>query len=259
MPAAVFDQFAHDYDEHFGGILGRLFRRAVWRWLDAAFQPGEQVLELSCGTGEDALHLAEQGVRIFATDPSAGMLEVARKKILAERGTEQIQLRRLAIEQLDTLKEEFREGFSGAFSNFGGLNFVADLRAAARALGALIKPGGRVVLCVVGPFVPWEWAWFLAHGHPIKAFRRLEPGGATWRGVKVYYPSIRRTRRAFSSHFRVVRIGGLGILVPPPYTEKWARNHARLVAQLDRWERRIETWPLVPWLGDHYLLELMRR
>src|ERR1051326_614191 len=92
MPAAVFDQFAHDYDEHFGGILGRLFRRAVWRWLDAAFQPGEQVLELSCGTGEDALHLAERGVRILATDPSAGMLEVARKKILAEGGSERIQL-----------------------------------------------------------------------------------------------------------------------------------------------------------------------
>src|SRR6185436_18142808 len=98
MPAAVFDQFAHDYDEHFGGILGRLFRRAVWRWLDSAFQAGEQILELSCGTGEDALHLAGQGVRILATDPSAGMLEVARKKILAEGGSEQIQLRQLAIE-----------------------------------------------------------------------------------------------------------------------------------------------------------------
>jgi SAM-dependent methyltransferase len=187
------------------------------------------------------------------------MLEVARRKILAEGSSGQIQLRQLAIEQLDTLRQEFRDGFGGAFSSFGGLNFVADLRAAARSLGALIKPGGRVVLCIVGPLVPWEWAWFLGHGHPIKAFRRLEPGGATWRGVKVYYPSIRRARRAFADGFRVVRVGGLGVLVPPPYTEKWARHHARLIAQLDRWERRIETWPLVPWLGDHYLLELIRR
>src|SRR6266850_6647912 len=134
MPAAVFDQFAHDYDEHFGGILGRLFRRAVWRWLDGAFQPGEHILELSCGTGEDALHLAERGVRILATDASAGMLEVARKKVLEEGGSERVRLRQLAIEQLDTLKEECRDGFSGAFSNFGGLNFVADLPAAAHSL-----------------------------------------------------------------------------------------------------------------------------
>jgi hypothetical protein len=31
------------------------------------------------------------------------------------------------------------------------------------------------------------------------------------------------------------------------------------VEQLDRWERRIEDWPIVPWLGDHYLLALERR
>lgn len=257
--SAVFDQFAHDYDEHFGGILGRRFRRAVWRWLDDAFQPGERILEMSCGTGEDAIHLAERGIRILGTDPSPGMLEVARKKILAEQLTDRIELRPLAIEQLRSLNGEFTEGFNGAFSNFGGLNFVADLPEAARAIGALVRPGGRVLLCIVGRYVPWEWAWFLAHGHPLKALRRLERGGATWRGVKVYYPSIRAARRAFAADFRLVRTGALGVLLPPPYTENWARNHARLVAGLDRLERRIESWPLVPWLGDHYILELLRR
>jgi ubiquinone/menaquinone biosynthesis C-methylase UbiE len=259
MPAAVFDQFAHDYDEHFGGILGRMYRRAVWRWLDAAFQPGEMVLELSCGTGEDALHLAERGVQILGTDPSAGMLEVARKKILAENATDRIQLRRLAIEQLPALHGEFAGKFSGAFSNFGGLNFVADVPAASRALAELVRPGGRVVLCIVGRYVPWEWGWFLARLHPFKAFRRLEPGGATWRGVKVYYPSIRRARRAFRKDFRLVRTGALGVLLPPPYAELWARNKSRLISALDRWERRVESWPLIPWFGDHYLLELVRR
>ena len=259
MPAAVFDQFAHDYDEHFGGLLGRMFRRAVWRWLDAAFQPREQVLELSCGTGEDALHLAERGVRVLATDPSAGMLEMARKKTLAEERSGQVELRQLAIEQAGDLRPEFAGAFSGAFSNFGGFNFVADLPAAARSLAALVKPGGRVVLCIVGPFVPWEWAWFLARGSPGKAFRRLQPGGATWRGVKVYYPTIRTTLRAFRSDFRTVRVGGLGVLIPPPYTEAWARRHSALVARLNRLERRIESWPLVAWLGDHYILELVRK
>jgi hypothetical protein len=50
-----------------------------------------------------------------------------------------------------------------------------------------------------------------------------------------------------------------GVLVPPTYAEGWARRHPRLVARLDRWERRIAHWPGVPWLGDHYLLELERR
>ncbi len=259
MPAAVFDQFAHDYDERFGGLLGQLLRRATWRWLDAAFGPGDSVLELSCGTGEDALHLAGRGVRVLATDTSAGMLEVARGKVLAETASSKVALRQVAIEQIGTLEGEFRLGFDGAFSNFGGLNLVTDLPVVARPLGALVKPGGRVVLCIMGPLVPWEWAWFLAHGDPARAFRRLEPGGATWRGVKVRYPSIRKARRAFAADFRVLRAGGLGVLVPPPYTERWAGRHAGMIAMLERWERRIESWPLVPWLGDHYVLLLERR
>jgi hypothetical protein len=111
----------------------------------------------------------------------------------------------------------------------------------------------------MGRYSPWEWLWYLAHGQPSKAFRRLAPGGVSWRGVKVYYPSIGAVRRAFQRDFRLVRAGGLGVLLPPPYTERWARNHARLIARLDRWERRIESWPLAPSLGDHYVLELLRK
>ena len=48
--------------------LGELLRQAVWRRLDDVFRPGDRVLELDCGTGEDAVHLARRGVRVLATD-----------------------------------------------------------------------------------------------------------------------------------------------------------------------------------------------
>jgi hypothetical protein len=51
----------------------------------------------------------------------------------------------------------------------------------------------------------------------------------------------------------------LGVLLPPTYAAEWLARHPRLMNLLQRWERRIETWPIVPWLGDHYLLELERR
>jgi hypothetical protein len=111
----------------------------------------------------------------------------------------------------------------------------------------------------MGPIVPWEWAWFLGHGRPEKAFRRLAPRGVAWRGGTVRYPTIAAVRRAFATGFTVRCAGGLGVLVPPTYAERWAQRHPRLLARLDRWERRIEGWPVVPWFGDHYLLELERR
>lgn len=260
MPAAVFDTLAPDYDASFTeSVLGRTLRRAVWIWLDRVFAPGDRVLELNCGTGEDAVHLATRGVRVLATDASFAMLDVARTKIHNADLDQAIELRRLKIEQLSELIAVFKGPLDGAFSNFGGLNCVADLHGVAQALAALLRPGARVILCLMGPLVPWEWVWFLAHGRPGKAFRRLAGRGVEWRGGTVRYPTIGAVRRAFATGFTVRRASGLGVLVPPTYAEGWAQRHPRLVARLDRWERRIEGWPVVPWFGDHYLLELQRR
>jgi SAM-dependent methyltransferase len=205
------------------------------------------------------VHLAGRGVGVLATDASAEMLGQARAKIARSGLAARVGLRQLAIEQLHDLVPQARGTLDGAFSSFGGVNCVVDLGALAGALGELLRPGARVVLCVMGPLVPWEWAWFLARGDLRRAFRRLAPGGVPWRGMTVRYPSIRVTRRAFTGAFRLLRVGGLGTLVPPTYGEPWARRHPRVVERLDRWERRIETWPLVAWLGDHYLMELERR
>jgi SAM-dependent methyltransferase len=260
MPAAVFDTLAPDYDARFTeSTLGRKLRPAVWRWLDRTFAPGERVLELNCGTGEDAVHLATRGVQVLATDGSRGMLNIARAKIRDSRFDGSIELRRLEIERLGDLAAESAGPLDGAFSNFGGFNCVADLPRAAQSLAALLKPGARVVLCLMGPLVPWEWAWFLAHGQASKVLRRLGASGVAWRGITVWYPSIRVVRRAFAPRFFVRRVGGLGVLLPPTYAEGWAHRHPHLVERLDRWERRIEEWPIVPSFGDHYLLELERR
>ena len=260
MPAATFDDLASTYDADFtASDLGRILRRGVRRWLDRAFAPGQSVLELNCGTGEDALYLAARGVRVLATDASAAMLAVAQAKIARSGLGGAITLRHVAIEQLDDLLPSHAAGFDGACSTFGGLNCVADLPAAARSLAALLAPGARAVLCLMGPIVPWEWAWFLARGAVRTAFRRLAKGGVQWRGVTVRYPSLRDARRAFTPHFALRRTGGLGVLVPPTYAEPWARRHPRLIERLERWERRTEHWPVLPWLGDHYLLELERR
>jgi SAM-dependent methyltransferase len=247
---------AGDYDSLFTAtVIGTLMRKAVWARCADRFQAGHKVLEMNCGTGEDALWLAHRGVQVLATDVSPAMLEVARNKLSGTPDGEQVRLQLLAWEDLAKLNAG---PFDGMLSNFGGLNCVGDLREAARALAAKLRPGAVAILCVMGPVVPWEWAWFFAQGRPAKGLRRLRRGGSEWSGIRVHYPSIARTREVFSPEFRMLRVSALGALLPPPYTEKRLGRFARVLAGLERVERRLETlWPL-PWLSDHYLLELER-
>jgi SAM-dependent methyltransferase len=257
LQASPFDAMAADYDRSFtASAIGQRMRAAVWRRLEAAFAPGDRVLELNCGTGEDAVHLAGRGVRVVATDASPAMLAVTRAKVERAGLAERVEVAQLSIEDLP---HHFAGRFDGVLSNFGGLNCVDDLQGVARGLAGALRTGGRALLCVMGPAVPWEWGWYLARGEPGKALRRLRRGGAAWRGLTIRYPTIGATRRAFAPHFAQRRVAAIGALVPPSYAEAWAARHPRLLAALDRCERRLEAVPPLPWLADHYLIELERR
>ena len=264
MTSTPFDALAEDYDRAFtDSILGRRMRQAVWRRLDARFAPGSRILELNCGTGEDALYLAQRGICVLATDATPAMLRVAQTKIRQAGVEDKVALHPMKIEELTGGTFPFPEavpaaGFDGALSNFGGLNCVPDLTPVAAGLAGCLRPGAVAMLCLMGPFCPWEWGWYLRQGQPKKAFRRLRPGGVSWRGLTVSYPTIRAMRHAFAPHFRLLRAGAIGALLPPPYTEAWIAQHVRLLDILSRWERRLETLPALPALADHYLLEFER-
>ena len=124
--------------------------------------------------------------------PAAEMVAVAQR-----RGVDARQLRAESIGDLTPLGP-----FDGALSNFGGLNCVADLGAVVDGLAACLRPGGSALLCIMGPVVPWEWAWYLLHREPRRAFRRFAEV-TWWRGLAIRYPSIRSMRRMLAPHFEV--------------------------------------------------------
>jgi SAM-dependent methyltransferase len=251
----AFDALAAGYDGQFTCTrIGTAMRAAVWARCAARFRPGFRILEMNCGTGEDARWLASNGMQVLATDISPRMIEVAQRKLAGVAENQAVQFHTLAWEQLGRLEAA---PFDGMLSNFGGLNCVADLTGAARNLASALKPGAIAILCIMGPRVPWEWLWFLARGRPGAAFRRLRRS-REWSGITVHYPSITATVRAFAPNFRLLRVGAIGALLPPPYTEGSLRRYPRVLAALEHLERRWEDqWPL-PQLADHYLLELER-
>jgi len=276
VSATAFDALAPVYDRSFSeSLLGGLYRRAVWRRVDPRVVPPTRVLDLGCGTGEDALHLAGLGASVLAVDASPAMVAEVERKLAASQGgataaaasgesrgpgaeaAARVEVRRLAAEEVGALAGE--PPFDLVLSDFGVLNCVADPAPVAVGLARCTRAGARVFLGVMGPLVPWEWAWYLLRGEPGRAFRRLRPGGTRWRGMTVRYPGVASLKRAFGEAFRGVGVTAVGALLPPSYAEGWALRHPALVARLDRLERRLEAvWPL-PRLADHYLLELERR
>jgi SAM-dependent methyltransferase len=259
-PQAYWDRAADTYARDFSDSLsGRASRRSVWRALDQAFSPGQRVLELNCGTGIDAVHLAARGIRVLACDISPRMIEQARRLAIQANLSDRIEFRVLQNESISALASD--GPFDGGFSSFSGLNCVQDFPGVASALARLLPARARFVAGMTGRLVPWEIVWFLAHGKPGKALRRLRRDSPYFNSgpVQVRNYSVKEIAVVFAADFRLTRWEGFGIAVPPSYLEPWARRFSgttRLLAALD-W--RIGRLPLFRCFADGVLLEFERR
>jgi SAM-dependent methyltransferase len=263
--AAPFDRAVADYDRTFTNTrLGRLLRERVWTSLDHAFGPGDRVLELGCGTGLDAVHLAGRGVKVTATDASAGMLGVAATRSMVSHTDDLVELELVDLASLTPRSAAARwpVGFDGAFSSFGAINCVADRRRLALSLSTVIPPGGRAILVVMGPVALWEVAWHVMHGQLARATRRFHSGA--WANVvggsriRVWYPSPARLRADVHPWFRVRRLVGVGVALPPSGLSGAMERRGTLLTVADAFDRRVAGGRIAAWLGDHYLMELER-
>lgn len=255
--SAAFDCMADTYDAAFTqSLIGRAQRNAVWRALENTFRPGDRVLELNCGTGEDALFLAKRGVSVLACDGSTRMIAVAQQRKALEAPDSSLQFRVSRNEDIDALTSV--NHFDGVLSNFSGLNCVQDLPAVARKLTELVKPGAAALVCLSSRVCLWEMTWYAGRGNFKKAFRRL-PGATVARlneiTVPVWYPTIAAARRSFSPHFGLRSIRAVGLFVPPSYLESWARRHQSVLRRLEAMDAVFAAWPIVCGMGDHVLLE----
>ena len=205
MASGCFDLLAADYDRTWTNSgAGRLQRNAVWRQMIPLFEPGDTVLDLGCGTGEDAKHLALSGVNVRALDASPEMVRMARG-----RGV------RADIAKIEEIRE-MDVVFDGVISNFGALNCVADFAALRTSLAKLVRPGGYLVLCLMGRFCLTESLHYFRRLQWRKAVRRWRGRNLRAKlGMRVFYPSARAVNRALSPEFRLVRRIGIGLAVPP--------------------------------------------
>lgn len=271
---AAFNTLADAYDRSFTHTLSGSFQRQrVWCFAQQQFQhldkDAVRVLELNCGTGEDALWLARQGFQVVATDVSPEMVALARKKVEAEAESQRIKVAICDISQLDSwLRAEVKQSalppssFDLVFSNFGGLNCLSPN--AMTQLNAAIKTalplGGQFMAVVMGRFCGWETLYFLLKGRPRQAFRRLRRRPVAVRldahsTVQTWYYSP-AAFAAFFPDFEVAAIYPIGIWLPPSYLDPFFCRFPRLLALLNRLEPLFKArfWASG---ADHYLISLV--
>ena len=228
--------------------------------MDRVFQPGQRILEINCGTGIDAVHLALRGIQVDACDSSPEMIAQARQRIEGLPGLP-IRFQCLSVEQIDELDSD--ELYDGALSNFSGLNCVSDLRSLTRSLSSRVRPGGKVIACVFGKFCLWEVLWYMCAGNVTKAFRRLRRHGvkadlAPGASVIVHYWSVRSLNEKLTPWFRLERRRGIGVVSPPTYAASLVAMFPQLFRVAAKVDPLLGCCPGIRAMADHVVLTFQR-
>ena len=256
---AVFDILAQNYDADFtSSAIGRLQRNRVWSYLNPIIKEAERplkILEINCGTGDDAIQLATMGHRVIATDSSAGMIEKAKEKIGISYGNAlDVSFVVCPFSDLSTLYAN--EKFDLVFSNFGGLNCINKkaLEKLYRDLSALTKAGGNIFFVLFAPWCLWEIFYYGIRGKFNTAFRRFKKSSGFTvndQTMLVFYYSPRTIKKIFSPGFNSFQKHPVGLFIPPSYLEDRFKNKKTRLEKLNYREEKFSPSVLSSF-ADHY-------
>ncbi len=246
---AVFDLMAGDYPTRVSQNPSMLrMRKRVWQLLRSLVGPGHKALELGCGTGDDTVWLLGRDCEVHALDVSAAMLAQARAAL--KRHTANAQVHFYHCDLRDVSRHVTTRNFDLVLANFGVVNTVARLSDVEQVCVAMLKPGGHVVLNLMGRLAWWD----------LLSKRRRRKGVLVNMGderIQCFYPTLKDCTLAFKN-FSVVGRYGLGVCLPPPRISARQPNWNRLWDRLEVWDERLgDRWPFYH-LGDHVVLVLKK-
>ena len=262
----AFDTSASSYDSGFTGTpIGKLQRKRIRNYLRAYFEIRKgplRILELNCGTGEDAIWLANQGHDVLAVDISSEMIKVANKKGASKRCKGQLHFETADIRSID--KHVGGEAFDLVFSNFGGLNCLSskEISDLSFQLQDLLSEQASIILVVMPKKCFVEDLYLFSHMDFAQIGRRngntklpVSVGGfevATW------YHSPKAMQHIFDDE-RIVTSHIFAVGFTPSYLNPFFR-HKRVLffmwALLGRFFSCIR--PTANY-ADHYLIHFERK
>ena len=258
---ANFDAAAGNYDATFtNSVIGKLQRQLVYQHLTVILKKKkpQTILEVNCGTGEDAIWMANQHYKVKATDISKKMIDVAKSKIESENPS-------FKEVDINRLKEEFPiEKFDLLFSNFGGLNCLPKTEVSSffKNASGLLNKKGIMVLVIMPKNTLWEQLYFLLKRDSEKAFRRQKDfvtADVDGEKVATYYYNPKDIVHLANTNFKIRQYNPIGLFVPPSYLESFLKNKPRLISVLNAGEQKIKNLSWLSKYADHYIIVLQKK
>ncbi len=257
---ASFDQAASSYDNEFtNSNIGRMQRDHVWQYLSNHFTKTNQqlnVLELNCGTGEDAIWIGGQGHKVLATDISTKMLEESNKKVVIAGLEKKVQTKQLDLTKASDFQPNNK--FDLVFSNFGGLNCLSfdELKTLSSSLKSWLKKDAKMVFVIMPKHTQLD-SWYrlaklqwTARKERRNGFTKVNLDGTS---VDCYYHNVEEIGNAFQD-FKVEEYKPVGFL--PSYFESFSEKHPSLFKYLLKYEEKnLKDLGQVN-KSDHYLIKL---
>jgi ubiquinone/menaquinone biosynthesis C-methylase UbiE len=258
----AFTRQAPVFDKLYGeDPITRYKRKRVRNHILAYAKENGRMLELNCGTGEDAIYFAQKGFLVHATDISNGMLDVLKNKLSGSFYQERITVEQCSFTELEQLAE--RRAFDCVYSNLGGLNCTGELERVLSKLGDLVTEGGIVTLVIISKFCLWE-TMLLLKGRAKTATRRFfsrngKEAQVEGKSFKCWYYNPSFVKKCMEKNFDFLSVEGLCTIVPPSYMDHFANNYPRTLRFLVHLENRLSgKWP---WnrTGDYFIISFKKR
>ena len=255
MQQQSFDAYAQSYDEHFtNSLIGIAQRLQVYHNLQKHIVfKNKSVLEVNCGTGEDAIWLSKQGAIVLGTDISEGMINIAKKKTLNSL----INFKHIAAQDISSLSPN---NYNVIFSNFGGLNCLNYKELQKFKLGCeqFQKPSDQLAFVIMGTKCKWETLYFRMKNDEEKSKRRQNTSGVdaiiNSNHFKTYYYSPNQLKHLFEENYKCVTIKPIGLFVPPSYLEPYFVKRKVMFGFLKFLDLLFSHFSFLSNYADHYLI-----
>jgi ubiquinone/menaquinone biosynthesis C-methylase UbiE len=255
MQQQNFDTYAHSYDTHFtNSLIGNEQRLQVHQKLlkHVSFNK-KSVLEINCGTGEDALWLAKRAATVLATDISRGMIDVAKNK----SSNSAIEFKQLPAQDISSLAPNT---YDIIFSNFGGLNCLnnEELKKFKNSCEQVQKSSDQLAFVIMSTNCKWEKFFFKYKNEYIQANRRRNLDGVeaiiNANRFKIYYYSPDDMKQLFKENYNFISAKPIGLFVPPSYLESYFVKRKGLFGFLKLLDKLFGNFSFLSNYADHYLI-----